>query len=155
MESFSKYYNRFKDLVAPWLGVIHQRRPSKNWLFGHPPPCPTSFVWKTPPPPPPRPRTSRPYRAKTQHISSETQGSGRTCTRGGGLRKRKIFAQNLQRWMSCLGAFPPPSSEVVHFCMTPPLSGQTSLMDGPLNMVIIIIINSLYFIIDMKWWRRC
>jgi len=36
---------------------------------------------------------------------------------GGGLRKRKIFAQNLQRWTSCLGA--DPLSVVVRFWLTP------------------------------------
>jgi len=33
------------------LGVIQQRRPTKNWLFGPPPPCPASSVWQSPSPP--------------------------------------------------------------------------------------------------------
>jgi len=65
-------------------------------------------------PPPPHPRTSGPYRAKARvnarkrNIFCDPDDCGQG---GGGLPqspKRKIIAENLLRWMSCLGADPPP-----------------------------------------------
>jgi len=50
------------------LGIIQQRRPSKNLLFGHPPPR-SNIVGLEDTPSSPRPQTSGPYRTKT----SETQ----------------------------------------------------------------------------------
>jgi len=49
--------------------------------------------------------------------------------------KRKIFAQNLQRWTSCLGADPPPRPWSSDFGWPSPPSSPTSLMDVALFQI--------------------
>jgi len=109
-------------LIYCW-DLIHQSRPSKNWLFEPPNPvqyCPFGRH--------PCPRASGPYRAKTSETQHILQ-SGRPWTNGGpqcGGRylqspKHKIFYQNRQRWMSCLRDNPPgPRPRFFHFCLRNP-----------------------------------
>jgi len=98
--------------------VIHQRRPTKNWLIGFPlPPCQTSSVLKTPHPPVYR----RPDRASTSEIhiccvlDVLAQYDPAVCQVGGcvGVFKMQIICVSdlniLRLWASCLCLTPRPS----------------------------------------------
>jgi len=113
------------------LEVIYQRRPSKNWLFA---PCPTSFVWKTPPVPG-RPDHIAQKTSETQHILR----SGRLWTGRVGVSS-EFETQNICTTFSGIDVLlrgqPPSRSRSSTFGWPPPPSYKTSLMDGPFNAMV-------------------
>jgi len=99
-------------------GVIHQRRLIKNRLFGPPPPCPTSFVWKKPPTAVTDLRiVSRVDVRNALYIAIRTSVDGGRVSDSDTDSETQTF---LRLWTSGIWPTLPPSA-VVHIGSTPPL----------------------------------
>jgi len=129
-----------------YLGVIHQRRPSKNWLFGH-----------TPPP-------STEARTVARIKTSETQNwlqSGRPWTGGVGLqyelpiRQKNLF---VNVWLMA-DPHPPRLSEVVHVrigTLSPLLTGRLWWMAPYVSFVWGWILSVIWRTFLLRfYWIQC
>jgi len=118
LSHYTSHYTLYvSDILR--LGVIHQRRPSKR-LFRHTPPCPTSFVWKTPPPPVrtvSRVKTSEPQ--NKIYCNLEAQG------RVGGVSDSNMDSETLSKKSGRPVCSPPPK--------TLPVRGRPLLVDPPIG----------------------
>jgi len=129
--NFSKDFSQCKTYV----GVIHQRHPGKNWLFGPPP------VWPRPLEDPPHPRTSPPS-SNVRPVTREnaTYFAIRITVDGGRGVSSESETQNIcpKSWVvdDLFRCRPHPPSGVVRFWLTSPPSGRTSLMNGPVQLAV-------------------